>query len=294
MSLDAVLAASRLVQDWMLMLCFGSSAFLSWLLPQGLRAPIGARFLALLRMALVLACLMMFVSLPLQTAQIVGNWGAGWDVPMLSQVLLHTDIGRVWMLRMLLALLTLLLLPWRVLQGSGLLAIASGLLLASLVLAGHAAMDEGVRAALHMLNHALHLLCAAFWLGALWPFMLCLRLLDDPATRTDAVCALRRFSVAGHIAVAGVLLSGAINTRLILGQWLPHLASLYQILLACKLLLVLAMLMLALFNRYVLVPAMQHGRLQATAAMRRGCVMEIVLGAAVLGLVAVFGLLDPL
>ena len=54
-------------------------------------------------------------------------------------------------------------------------ALASGALLASLGLVGHAAMQTGAEGVLHRMNHAVHLLTAGAWLGGLIPFAMCLR-----------------------------------------------------------------------------------------------------------------------
>ena len=50
-------------------------------------------------------------------------------------------------------------------------AVASGALLASLGLVGHAAMQTGAEGVLHRGNHAVHLLAAGAWIGGLVPFV---------------------------------------------------------------------------------------------------------------------------
>ncbi|SQC92822.1 Inner membrane protein YebZ [Cedecea neteri] len=68
-----------------------------------------------------------------------------------------------------------------------------------------------------------------------------------------AITAMMRFSRYGHLAVAAVLVTGVVNSLLILGWTLP-LESGYFRLLALKVGLVLVMVTLALINRYILVP----------------------------------------
>jgi putative copper resistance protein D len=52
------------------------------------------------------------------------------------------------------------------------------------------------------------------------------------------------------------------------------------------------MIALALFNRYVLSPRLASD-CAARRVLRRSCVAEVALGAAVVALVSLFGLLDP-
>lgn len=64
---------------------------------------------------------------------------------------------------------------------------------------------------------------------------------------------MMRFSRVGHYAVAGVLLTGTINSLLILGVHIPWQAGYVQLLLF-KCALVALMVAIALANRYFLVP----------------------------------------
>ena len=93
----------------------------------------------------------------------------------------------------------------------------AGLATASLGLVGHAAMQEGLIGAAHRLNHALHLMAAAAWLGGLPPFLVCLALFTGSGGRRDALAAMRRFSRLGHVVVAAALASGALNVAMTSG-----------------------------------------------------------------------------
>ncbi|PFH09996.1 putative copper resistance protein D [Collimonas sp. PA-H2] len=292
MTLDAVVAGNRLLHYLALMLVFGSSVFLWKIAAPGLRVQTDRRLTLITRVAALLALLTALAGLPLQASEIVGSWQAAVD-PAVLQKLLRTAIGQTWLFRMLPALL---LLALSMLRQPGRLrgvVIGSGVLLASLALSGHAAMDQGMRGFLHGANHAVHLLCGGAWLGSLLPVLLCLRLLADPVARGDASLTLRRFSNAGHVAVAGVLLSGAINTMLVLGRWPTDWSSPYQLLLSLKILLTAAMVGLAILNRYVFVPRMKSAAPAAIASIRRSTLIEICLGMAILALVSVFGMLEP-
>jgi putative copper resistance protein D len=167
------------------------------------------------------------------------------------------------------------------------------LLLASLALTGHANMDEGTRGVLHILNDAAHLLAGGAWLGSLLALPGCLARLRDPAFCTEAKTALRRFSSAGHLAVALAIATGIVNTVLVLGRWPTDFTSTYQMLLVAKMALVAGMTGLALVNRYIFVPHMVAEPDRAIIQIRHGTYAELALGAGVLALVAFFGILDP-
>ena len=134
-------------------------------------------------------------------------------------------------------------------KGSRLLLLVMGQLVL-LAGVGHAAMNGGAPGALHRLNHALHLLCAATgWV------VYC---------RCCFVCVWRPLAASrylyhdallprGHYAVAGVLLTGIINTLFIVGINVPWHAPYVQLLLF-KCALVMMMVAIALANRYFLVP----------------------------------------
>ena len=119
-------------------------------------------------------------------------------------------------------------------------------------------MEEGRTGLLHALNDMLHCLAAGFWLGSLPVFLLILRRWTEPACRADATRALMRFSTAGHVAVAVLLLSGVVNAVLILSPEGLDIASAYQQWLGLKVLLALAMTVLAIMNRYWWVPRIRR------------------------------------
>jgi putative copper resistance protein D len=64
--------------------------------------------------------------------------------------------------------------------------------------------------------------------------------------------------------------------------------------LAAKLLLVGAMISLAIVNRYALVPRVAARRAGAMSALQMATGVEIILGLGVIGLVSVFGMLEPI
>lgn len=191
--------------------------------------------------------------------------------------------------------LGLLLALW-LLAGPGLPGVRwlwglSGLLLASLALGGHAAATAGRLGGMHQLNQALHLLTTGLWLGSLPGMLLCLG--QPPANlRDDVQQLLRGYSLPGQISVALALLSGVLNSLLILGpDGLLRLTP-YSGLLLAKVLAVTIMVALALANRYLLVPRLGRGH-RTWQLLRRATAVEIALGVAAVALVAAFSGLDP-
>jgi copper resistance protein D len=288
---QASLAAFRWIHYASAMALFGS-VLLLWRMRSG---ELGARIAGRMRVPAVafalLALLSLAMWLPLEAAMIGGRAAAS-DFDMLRAVMLDTDFGRAWAVRMGLALMTLLIASASPLR-TRMLAASAGLLLATLALSGHANMHDGALGLLHGVNDAVHLLCAGAWLGSLLPFFACLRALHDPAARKEAGRALKSFSDMGHVAVAGVLVTGVVNTMLVLGQWPVHWRAPYQALLAGKIALTTLMVAIAVFNRYVSVPRIAAEPEQRIRSIRRLSVAGLVMGVGVLALVSLLGLLEP-
>jgi putative copper resistance protein D len=289
---DAALVLCRFLLDGAALFLWGAGAYLCTLVPEDLRRETWTRLGTLRRIAVVCAAATTVATLPLRAAIIGNGWQDGLDADMLFAVLLGTTVGTAWLCQ---ATATILLL------GAGLLAdrfrvaataSASALFLASLTVTGHAAMNGGWLGIAHRANDIIHLLAGGAWVGALLPVLLILPLLNDPRKGPQARTALIRFSTAGHVAVALVILSGVANMLLILGGLPTDWTFIYQRLLAIKIGLVAAMTAIAVVNRYVFVPRMSRGA-GSPRALACGTVAEIVLALAVVGLVACFGMLEP-
>lgn len=218
-----------------------------------------------------------------ETLGITGDPGDVWSMT------LDTSFGRAALVRMLLltaaALAALPRRPsWPLLAGLG------GAAAASFAWTGHGA--DGV---IHLGADILHLLAAMIWLGAL-P-VLALQGLDrrEPARASRA---LHSFSAIGPALVGLIVLSGLINTWILVGPaGLLHLTdSLYGGLLLAKLGLFATMLALAAANRWRLTPALDRAVALGAPpprALIAALVLETLLGLAVLGLVAWMGTLPP-
>jgi putative copper resistance protein D len=270
---------------------YGVSGFIAWIAPKRLGQAIADSSNFLIVAASSLALLSTIAWLPIEAAMIGESWQSAVDRSTLSALLYDTAIGKAWLVRLTLSLLLAAALPWR--SASVVRLALSGFLLASLALTGHANMDEGTRGVLHILNDALHVLAGGAWLGSLLALPACLARLRDPAFCREAKAALRRFSSAGHLAVALVIATGIVNTVLVLQRWPTDFASPYQMLLVAKISCVAGMTALALMNRYIFVPRMVTQPDRAIIQIRNGTYAELALGAGVLGLVAFLGILDP-
>ncbi|NTX78266.1 copper homeostasis membrane protein CopD [Serratia proteamaculans] len=292
MSLATLFVLCRFVHFAAVMLMFGSSLFTALLSPQRLSPYLTRDVRPLLVSCTWLAGLSAVALLAIQAGQMGDGWADTWRLEVWWAVL-GTTFGEVWRWHLgisLLALLSLLLAEPRRTQ---LLALLSTLLLVSMAFIGHAAMHEGALGVAHRFNHALHLLAAGYWFGSLLPLLVCLRYLAQPQSRSDAVTTLIRFSRWGHLAVALVLLTGVINSLIILGSWPLDVDSPYQRLLLFKTALVALMVMVALANRYAIVPAMSSMPQLAQRGLVLACWIEVGLGAGVLLLVSLFATYAP-
>jgi copper resistance protein D len=274
------------------MFLFGASAFLAFLAPPSLRASLGRPLERLFVMAAFLAAVTAVLWLLLEGGEMGNGWSDTLNLDLLRDVIGGTQFGQVWRWRLLAALALMIATLWRHKKKLALLAILSAPFLASLGLVGHAAMWEGSAGIIERTNQGLHLTAAGFWLGALAPLVICLGRFADPAFKTDAALALRRFSGLGHFAVALVLMTGVINTFMILRRAPTDFSSAYQACLAAKIVTVAAMILLALYNRYILVPRLGAPS-GALAALRRNTIVEMLLGALVLALVSAFATFEP-
>jgi copper transport protein len=157
--------------------------------------------------------------------------------------------------------------------------------IASFTLTGHAATAEPRWLTLPAVG--LHVLCAAFWLGAFVPLFWSLSGPQAPAV-------LRRFSSLALPAIALLAAAGGMLAWVQLGGNLDALtASAYGWRLLGKLALVAAMLALAAANRLLLTPALADGAPGSAGRLRRSFGADLVLGLGVLAVTATFPLSPP-
>jgi copper resistance protein D len=289
---EAALAACRFILAAAAMLLWGGAGYLGVLVPRALAEGIAARLRVVQGLAVLGVAAGVCAALPVQAARIGEGWPDALDPATLWAVLTRTRVGAAWLASAACALLVLAAQAGPRRHRQRATALAAGLVLASLAATGHAALHAGWLGLAHRANDVVHVLSGGAWLGALVPFVLVLRQ-HDGLLAGEAALALRRFSRAGHVAVALVLASGSLNTALVLGRLPTDLASPYQALLALKIGAVALMTVLALVNRYALVPRIARDRIRAGRSIRRLTVVEVGLGVAAVALVSVFGLLEP-
>ncbi len=279
----------RFVHFAALMLIFGCALFSAWLAPHGLQRLMTHRFLPLQRICLWLSVLSATLMFVFQGGLMGDGWIDVWQ-PTIWLAVAATGFGTIWAWQIILAMLTLisaLMQPRQ--QRRILLLVALQFLLAAGV--GHAAMREGALGVLQRGNHALHLLCAAMWIGGLLPVLFCMRLARGQ-WRSAAITAMLRFSHYAHFAVAGVLATGVINTLFIEGLALPWQSNWGRLLLL-KCALVALMVVIALVNRYVLVPRLNRQNDSVRLRLIALTWAEVGLGALVLAAVSLFATWEP-
>ncbi|MGY1890687.1 copper homeostasis membrane protein CopD [Pseudomonas sp. SDT291_1_S447] len=251
------------------------------------------RFRPLLRGMALIGALLSVAGLVLMTRAMSGETALAALWPQLQMMLLETDVGLAWAVRMI-ALIVVLIRP-----GAWLASVAGAIALASLAWSGHGAMDEGTLQFWHFLSDILHLLAAGAWLGAMLALVLMARgPLDDARIRSLAF-AVRRFEWIGAAIVLMLSITGVVNYLFIVGPRLDEvLLGTYGVLLTIKVLLFAGMLVLAALNRFHLGPALaqalRNGHYVIAAnALKRSVVVELAIALLIVALVAWLGTLSP-
>lgn len=224
------------------------------------------------------------------TASMAGSWSGAADLQTLGDMLTGTAFGAIWWRRLILLVLafvvTLATKPNRFW-----IAGVAALVLASLGLVGHAAMEQGVAGSLRRLTQAIHLLAAGGWLGGLIPLGQVLA--ASRAAPRRAVPALRRFSLLGAFAVAAVLVTGVLNTVALVDPIGKLAETDYGFVLMAKLALVAVLIGLALVNRFGLTPALENDPDHAASRLRATVLVEIAVGGLVVAVASLLGTLAP-
>lgn len=131
---------------------------------------------------------------------------------------------------------------------------------------------------------SIHLVCAAFWLGALAPMLIAAREGNDPQIASIA----SRF---GKLAVGVVLLlvaAGISVLWILMGDAAKFWSSDYGRMMAIKLFGVAALLSIAAMNKLYLTPKLLKGDRQAHIQFRRSVQTEMIIGALILLITATF------
>ncbi len=278
-----LLVLCRFVHFVVVLLMFGACVFRPWLLGTGTQPALDRQ---LLRISRGLACLGLLSGvawLLLITASMAGSWDAALQPATVQLVLGKTFFGQVWVWHLVLSLLLVMVLakPWPALRLP-----LTALLLATLAPVGHGAMLNGLSGQLLILNQVVHLVCVGAWLGGLLLLVLILRQPQGFALEP----ILRRFSGVGYGLVAGLLVSGLINVRVLTGQlWPTPLFNGFALILLIKVMLVLGMLALALLNRLRVERCEDR-----VGALKTSVMVEWLLGVSAVAAVSLLGTLLPM
>jgi len=270
-----------------LLLLFGVALFALY----SVNAPL--RFRPLLRGLALLGALLSVAGLLLMTSAMSGETELAALWPHLQMMLLETDVGLAWALRMI-ALIVVLVQP-----GKWLASMAGAVALTSLAWSGHGAMDEGSLRVWHFLSDILHLLAAGAWLGGMLALVLLARGGVDEARIRLLAEAVKRFEWVGATIVLTLSVSGVVNYLFIVGPRLDDvLLGTYGVLLAIKVVLFAGMLVLAALNRFHLGPALARSlrdgqHVIAANALRRSVLLELGMALLIVALVAWLGTLSP-
>jgi putative copper resistance protein D len=240
-------------------------------------------------------------------ANMSGTFEGVLDREMLSTVLGETSFGNVWITRLVLSVIMIVVIWNRFDSTSGprwdvIAQVLAAALLISLAGVGHSQVEEGIAGTVHVVSDAAHLLAAGAWLGGLVPLALILVAYnrDREITReTDLDQVLMRFSGMGYLAVATLFGSGLVNSWYLVGTVTGLLTTQYGQLLLAKFALFAGMLLLAVINRFWLVPSMSKARANGgrssvwTGRLRTHVLGEQLLGLMVILIVSVLGMIRP-
>ena len=278
-----LLVLCRFVHFIVVLLMFGACVFRPWLLGAKPQPVLDRQLLRLTRGLAWTALASGVIWLMLITVSMAGSWAAALEPSTVQLVLGKTFFGQVWtwhlMLNGLLAIA--LMTAWK---GPRLPLIT--LLLMTLAPVGHGAMLDGLSGQLLILNQVVHLMCVGAWLGGLLLLVMILR----QSNRYELAPVLRRFSGVGYGLVAGLLVTGLINVRVLTGQlWPTPLFSGFALILLIKVMLVLGMLALALLNRLRLDRCEQQ-----LGSLKASVMVEWLLGVCAVAAVSLLGTLPPM
>jgi putative copper export protein len=130
----------------------------------------------------------------------------------------------------------------------------------------------------------LHLLCAAFWLGALPPLLI----IAGGADEHQIAAAAARFGKLALRVVALLVAAGASLLLMLIDSAAQFWSSDYGRMMAIKLLAVAALLSFAAWNKLALTPGLLQGDARARVKFRRSLLAEMSVGALILLTTAAF------
>jgi copper resistance protein D len=226
---------------------------------------------------------------------------------ILKVVWTQTQFGTVWEIRLVFLLMAAMvttifyfLTSQSLIQKLAvwfLLAINAGLL-GSLAWGGHGQESSPW----HLFADVLHLLAAGVWPAGLLPLFLLLRKsrrVAVPADWFSMAQLVRRFSAISLTAVSLLVVTGYVNSWFLVGTVSNLFGQPYGRWLLAKIILLCAALVIASMNLLRLKPRLLNEGSQpekavvTVAQLQRNVQIELLFGSAIIGVVAVLGILPP-
>jgi copper resistance protein D len=229
------------------------------------------------------------------------SFGNAFSATTWQTVLMKTQFGRVWQLRLGLIALTFLFASLALAQHEArrrppilVLWFLSVVLLVSLAWTSHAAAARVQP--LGLLGDAVHLCAAGAWIGGLAPLAIFLmRARASFTLRERAAPVLKRFSTLSLTCVSVLAVSGLSNSWLLVGSIHALFTTPYGWLLLFKLTLFGILVGFGVRNRFVIKTRLLNAppSLDMLVQLRRNVICEACLGLAVVIIVACLGITPP-
>ena len=219
---------------------------------------------------------------------------------VLVKVATDTQFGLVGEIRAALALVLVGCLVCDRFSFARWLATVAGLaLVAAIAWTGHAGATTGAEGVVHLAADVLHLIAASAWVGGLLPLAVLLaaaRGRPGEAWARVVRDSVGRFSTLGLTSVSVLIVSGLVNSLILVGSLEALRVTQYGLVLIVKLMVFALMLAFAAVNRVRLTPRLAFAGAPSADALQqltRNSVIEIVLGYVVFILVGLLGTLHP-
>lgn len=288
-SLNSMFVIARFVHFFAITNLFGGSFFYCFLAHPRLRPILAVDLKKYLTISAFLALLSTLFLYSLE-AGLIGNGWPDTAAPAIWLAMLTTQLGKTWFLVLFLSSLACIVIYFLPRSMLLLLFLATAACIGT-ALVGHAAIHSGWLGILHRICAAVHLIAVSYWLGCLvflWRMLAYLK--TDPSINQACLYTLKRFSWYGHLAVILVFITG-IGNILFIVPFPYDFNNLYIQLLSLKIIFVLAMVMIAIYNRYFLLP--KWPLVDISTPLVQQIINEWSLSLIVLALVSYFAMLMP-
>jgi len=229
--------------------------------------------------------------LPVKNTFSASGWGT---------VLLETQFGRVWQLRLGLIATAFVLVASALAKVKArralivILWLVSVVLLVSLALISHAA--AATVQPIGVLGDMIHLCAAGLWIGGLVPLAIFLAAVRATYSLSERVpCVLARFSALSLYCVSVLVITGISNSWMLVGSIYALFTTPYGQLLLFKLALFAILIGFGARNRFLVKAKLPKAVADpdVLAQLRRNVICEAYLGVAVVVIVACLGVTPP-